>query len=270
MAGRRPAKLARVAAISGTRRNSRVSGGVHGRRVAAVATAAVPLAAALFALTSGACGGGGCPGVDAPEPSAAQAVLLDPSAEAFQQVPPAAYRVELETTQGVVLIEVESAWAPLGAYRFYNLVRNGFFDGTAFYRVIPGFMAQFGVHPVPAVQAVWNGETFPDERVTQSNVRGMVTFAKAGEDTRTTQLFINYGDNARLDALGFAPIGRVVRGMGVVDRLYSGYGETAPAGEGPDFGCMLEGGGAYLERRFPRLDHIRTARVVAVEADTTG
>jgi peptidyl-prolyl cis-trans isomerase A (cyclophilin A) len=180
------------------------------------------------------------------------------------------YHVELETTQGTVLIEVLSAWAPLGSYRFYNLVRNGFFDGTAFYRVIPGFMAQFGVHPVPSVQAVWNEETFPDERVTQSNVRGTVTFAKAGEDTRTTQLFINYGNNARLDAAGFAPIGRVVRGMGVVDRLYSGYGETAPAGEGPDYACMLQGGGAYLERRFPRLDHIRAARVVTIEADTTG
>jgi peptidyl-prolyl cis-trans isomerase A (cyclophilin A) len=253
-----------------TRPNSRVSGGFRRRGVVGVAGAVVALAATLLAVTSGACDGGGCPALDAPEPSASHVVLLDPSAEAFQQLPPPVYQVELETTQGVVLIEVESAWAPLGAYRFYNLVRNGFFDGTAFYRVIPGFMAQFGVHPVPAVQAVWNDETFPDERVTQSNVRGMVTFAKAGEDTRTTQLFINYGNNARLDALGFAPIGRVVRGMGVADRLYSGYGETAPTGQGPDFGCMLEGGGAYLDRRFPRLDHIRTARVVAVEADTTG
>lgn len=270
MPGRGAAKLARMAGTGVT--GISLSGGGHRRRVMVglAGGAAVPLVAAVLAVTSGACAGAACAGVEAPAPSAAQAALLDPSAEAFQQVPPPVYHVELETTQGALLIEVESAWAPLGAYRFYNLVRNGFFDGTAFYRVIPGFMAQFGVHPVPSVQAVWNEETFPDERVTQSNVRGMVTFAKAGEDTRTTQLFINYGNNARLDAQGFAPIGRVVRGMGVADRLYSGYGEAAPAGAGPDYACMLEGGGAYLERRFPRLDHIRTARVVAVEADTIG
>ena len=222
--------------------------------------------AAVVALTSvtagGGCDGGGCPRVDAPGPSAAQAVLLDPGAEAFQQVPPATYHVALETTQGEVLIEVVGAWSPLGAYRFYNLVRNGFYDGSAFYRVIPGFMAQFGVHPVPAVQAAWNEESFPDEPVTQSNERGTLAFAQAGEDTRTTQLFINYRHNEQLDELGFAPIGRVVRGMGVIDRLYSGYGETSPEGAGPDYACMLSGGGEYLERRFPRLDRIITARIV--------
>ncbi len=203
----------------------------------------------------------GCPEVEIPRASEGQRMLLDPSGAGLKEVPPDTYRVRLETTAGEIVFEVVRAWAPMGAYRFYNLVCSGFYDGSAFYRVMPGFMAQFGVNGVPEVQAAWMEETIPDDPVQQSNVRGMVTFATAGEDSRTTQLFINYVDNSRLDELGFAPIGRVGSGMDVADRLYGEYGETAPQGEGPDYVCMLSGGRTYLSDRFERLDIIERATI---------
>jgi peptidyl-prolyl cis-trans isomerase A (cyclophilin A) len=209
-----------------------------------------------------ACGDAGCPDLPAPSAAAAQAVLLEPGSDAFKAIPPDTFHVLLSTTAGDIVIEVPREWAPMGAYRFYNLVRNGFYDGAAFYRVIGGFMAQFGAHPIPAVQDAWGEQTMPDDPVRGSNVRGTVTFAKADRDTRTTQLFINYGDNSRLDSLRFAPLGRVVSGMEVVDRLHAGYGETAPGGRGPRYECMLRSGSAYLEREYPELDVIRSARIV--------
>jgi peptidyl-prolyl cis-trans isomerase A (cyclophilin A) len=157
---------------------------------------------------------------------------------------------------------VNRAWAPVGAFRFYNLVRNGYYDGVRFFRVIPGFMAQFGIHGVPAVNDAWADQRLPDDRVLVPNTRGMITYAKAGPDTRTTQLFINYGDNSALDTDGFAPFGRVVQGMDVVDRLYGEYGETAPAGNGPDYTCLSTGGNSYLARRFERMDSIVSATIV--------
>jgi peptidyl-prolyl cis-trans isomerase A (cyclophilin A) len=219
----------------------------------------IALAAVIAVLVTGC--ERGCPDVEAPQVSAGQRVLLDPAGAALKEIPPDTYRVRLETSAGDILVEVVRAWAAMGAYRFYNLVRNGFYDGSAFYRVMPGFMAQFGVHAVPEVQMAWLDETIPDDPVQQSNVRGTVTFAKAGKNTRTTQLFINYGDNSRLDELGFAPIGHVVSGMDVADRLYGAYGETAPQGEGPDYACMLSGGSAYLADRFERLDIIERATI---------
>lgn len=212
---------------------------------------------------AGGCSSDGCPRVDAAEPAAAHHVLLEPESDAFRAVPPDTFDVRFETSAGEFLVRINREWAPMGAYRFYNLVRNGFFDGIYFFRVVPGFMAQFGVHGVPAVNEAWLDRQIPDDPVRYPNQRGTLTFATAGEDTRTTQLFINYRDNsAALDPQGFAPIGRVAQGLDVVDRLYGEYGETSPQGEGPAYACMMEGGNAYLERRFERMDSIVRATIV--------
>jgi len=181
------------------------------------ARAHVPVLLAFAAL---ACGDDtGCPSVRAPEPTEAQAVLLDPGAAAFEAEPPDTFRARFETSTGPFTIEVIRAWAPLGAKRFYNLVRNGFFDDNRFFRVLPGGIVQFGVHGVPAIQNAWDGQVIPDDPVLMSNERGTVTFATAGPGTRTTQLFINYRTNEGLDAQGFAPIGRVTEGMSALVAL---------------------------------------------------
>ncbi len=164
----------------------------------------------------------------APAAPSAGAALLDPS-RATERAPDR-FRVRFETTKGPFVIEVKREWAPRGADRFYNLVRAGYYDDVAFFRVIDGFMVQFGINGDPRVNAAWQGARIPDDPVTQSNRRGMVTYAMAGPDTRTTQLFINFGDNKGLDGQGFAPFGAVVEGLAVVDSLYSGYGEGAPRG----------------------------------------
>jgi peptidyl-prolyl cis-trans isomerase A (cyclophilin A) len=223
---------------------------------------AAPYLLLAAAALAGACGSdSGCPAVAAPEPTAAQRVLLDPSSDALDATPPDTFHILLTTSVGAVDIEVMSAWAPLGAARLYNLARNGFFDGNRFFRVLPGFIAQFGVSGVPAIQAAWNAVPLPDEPAWLSNLRGTLVYAMAGPGSRTTQLFINYLDNPQLDALGFAPVGRVVSGMSNLIRLYGGYGETQPGGSGPAYGCMLEGGEPYLARGYPRLDRILTAEV---------
>jgi peptidyl-prolyl cis-trans isomerase A (cyclophilin A) len=160
------------------------------------------------------------------------------------------------------VIDVRRDWAPQGADRFYNLVKNGFYDDARFFRVIDGFMAQFGIHGNPTVQSAWRNANIKDDPVKQSNRRGYVTFATAGPNTRTTQLFINYRDNAGLDKQGFAPFGEVVSGMDVVDKLYSGYGEGAPSGRGPNQGRVQAEGNAYLNKEFPRLDYIKSATIV--------
>ena len=156
-------------------------------------------------------------------------------------------------------MEVTREWAPLGADRFYTLVKTGFFDNARFFRVIPGFMVQFGLSPTPIENKKWSN--LADDPVTQSNKAGYITFATAGPGTRTSQVFINFGDNARLDGQGFAPFGKVVSGMDVVQQLYSEYGEGAPQGMGPAQDMIQSRGNEYLEKDFPKLDYIKTARL---------
>ena len=197
--------------------------------------------------------------VPTPSPAAPAAALLDPS-RATERAPDR-FRVRFETTKGPFVVEVTRAWAPRGADRFFNLVRAGYYDDVAFFRVIEGFMVQFGINGDPRVNTVWQTARIPDDPVIQSNRRGMVTYAMAGPDTRTTQLFINFRDNRGLDGQGFAPFGAVVEGLAVVDALYSGYGEGAPRGLGPDQGRAQAEGNAYLRGSFPRMDFVKTARV---------
>jgi peptidyl-prolyl cis-trans isomerase A (cyclophilin A) len=199
----------------------------------------------------------------APTPTTAPSPLrplLDPP-HATEQAPER-FRVRFETTKGPFVIEVTRAWAPRGADRFYNLVRVGYYDDVSFFRVIENFMVQFGIHGDPAVNAAWRQARIPDDPVTQSNKRGMVTYAMAGPDSRTTQLFINFRDNTGLDGQGFSPFGRVIEGLSVVDSLYSGYGEGAPSGMGPEQGRAQGEGNTYLKARFPKLDFVKTARLV--------
>jgi len=192
--------------------------------------------------------------------SAANPALFDPTKADVKA--PATCNVKLETTKGEILIKVTRSWAPNGADRFYNLVKVGYFDDTAFFRVLPGFMAQFGIHGNPEVNRIWKNSQIPDDPVKESNRRGYLTFATAGPDTRTTQLFINFADNSRLDSQGFAPIGRVIEGMNVVDSIYSGYGEGAPQGKGPNQGFIQGGGNEYLRKFFPKVDFIKKASIV--------
>jgi len=174
---------------------------------------------------------------------------------------PSQYTVELDTTKGAIVIEVRRDWAPNGADRFYELVQNGYFTDVAFFRVVGGFMAQAGISGDPAVNAVWREKRIPDDPVKASNMRGTVTFATSGPDSRTTQFFINFSDNSRLDGMGFAPIGKV-KDMAPVDALYDGYGEGAPRGRGPSQGQMQMEGNAYLKASFPKLDYIKSARII--------
>ncbi len=189
--------------------------------------------------------------------------LMNPSAPEMNMMAPAEFRVRLVTSKGDVVLEMHRDWAPHGVDRFFNLVRNGFFDGARFFRVLEGFVAQFGIQGDPAVQAHWRSARIPDDPVVESNTRGRLTFATAGANTRTTQMFISYGDNSSLDAQGFAPIGEVVEGMDLVDQLYSAYGEGAPRGAGPDQARIQAEGNAYLDRDFPRLDYIERAEIVS-------
>jgi peptidyl-prolyl cis-trans isomerase A (cyclophilin A) len=192
----------------------------------------------------------------------AEPPLLQPRSALMTQTAPATFRAKFQTTRGDFVVEATRGWAPLGVDRFYNLVRNGFYDGTCFFRVISGFMAQFGIHGDPKVSAAWREERIQDDPVKQSNKRGYISYAMAGPNTRTTQLFINYADNSRLDRMGFAPIGHVVEGMTVIDRLYAGYGEGAPQGKGPHQGRLQTEGREYLTQNFPQLDCIQKATIV--------
>lgn len=195
-----------------------------------------------------------------PAPSGKLAAL-DP-AKLTEQAPPV-YKAKFTTTKGDFVIEVHREWAPKGADRFYNLVKAGFFEDVRFFRVVEGFMVQFGIHGEPAVNQVWRDARIDDDPVKQSNKRGYVTFATAGPNTRTTQIFINFVDrNTFLDGMGFAPFGQVVKGMDVVDKLYNGYGEGAPSGRGPSQPRMQAEGNKYLMAEFPQLDSIKTAKIV--------
>jgi peptidyl-prolyl cis-trans isomerase A (cyclophilin A) len=175
---------------------------------------------------------------------------------------PESFRVKFATTKGDFTVEVTRAWAPKGADRFYRLVKEGYFKDIRFFRVLPGFMAQFGMSGNPALNAKMDTLRIPDDPVTQSNKRGMVTFATSGPNTRSNQFFINYRDNGSLDFQGFSPFGKVVDGMKAVDAMYSGYGEGAPNGAGPSQDSIAKKGNEYLQRAFPKLDYIKSATVV--------
>jgi len=168
---------------------------------------------------------------------------------------PEKFKAKFDTSKGSFVIEVHRDWAPKGADRFYNLVKNGFLDDARFFRVVPDFMVQFGIHGDPNIQKNWANANIQDDPVKQSNKRGYITFATRGANTRTTQLFINFKDNAGLDRQGFAPFGEVTSGMDVVDKINSQYGER------PNQGSIQAEGNAYLNKEFPKLDYIKKATI---------
>lgn len=189
------------------------------------------------------------------------------NAAALNEKAPDTYKARFDTSKGAFVIEVTRAWAPNGADRFYNLVKNGYFDDCRFFRVLSGFMVQFGINGDPAVNNVWREARIKDDPVQESNKRGYVTYAMGGPNTRTTQIFISFADrNTFLDSQGFAPFGKVVEGMEVVDKLYSGYGEGSDmGGQGPAQGRSQMEGNAYLTKSFPNLDYIKAATIMKGE-----
>ena len=195
--------------------------------------------------------------------AATNAALKNPAA--LKEMAPAQFKVNFDTSAGMFEVEVHRDWAPNGADRFYNLVKNGFFDNARFFRVISGFMVQFGINGDPAVNAVWREARIPRDPVKEGNKRGNITFAMQGgangPDTRTTQVFINFRDNSNLDPVGFAAFGSVTKGMEVIDKIYSGYGEGAPSGAGPEQGRIQAEGNAYLTKDFPKLDYIKKTTI---------
>ena len=201
--------------------------------------------------------------------AAPAAALLHPDRAELAAKAPDTYRVALSTSRGPMVIEVHRAWAPRGADRFYYLVRHGFYDGSAFFRVLKGYIAQVGLNAAPAVTTTWNAMAISDDPVAHANSRGTLTFASAGPNTRSTQLFLNLADNRSLDGMGFAPFGIVVSGMSLLDSLYSGYGEGAPEGKGPDQDRIMREGASYLARSFPKLDVIKSARIAPAAARST-
>ena len=184
---------------------------------------------------------------------------MDPTGEALNEQAPDEFSVRLETSVGSVVIQVTREWAPIGADRFYNLVRNGFYDEQRFFRVVPGFVVQWGLSGDPKLNQVWHRAHILDDPVKQVNTRGRITYAKTNQpNTRTTQLFINFGDNSRLDGMGFAPFGEVVEGMEVVDAINAEYGEQPSRAQGQ----ITMKGNAYLEENFPNLDYIVKAEII--------
>jgi peptidyl-prolyl cis-trans isomerase A (cyclophilin A) len=183
-----------------------------------------------------------------------KAALSKPSS--LNERAPNVFKAKFDTTAGVFIIEVHTDWAPIGAGRFYNLVKNGFYDECRFFRVVRGFVVQFGINGDPSVQKYWEDANIPDEKVKQSNFRGYVTFAKSSSpNSRTTQLFINFADNSRLDSIGFAPFGKVISGMEAVEKINATYGQM------PDQDLISNQGNAYLTKNFPRLDYIKKATI---------
>ena len=206
-------------------------------------------------------------GATATAAATATAVVLDsaaprvgdfrnPASPDMKATAPDQFQVRFETSRGNFVVLVHRDWAPRGADRFYSLARSGYFDGVRFFRVLTGFVAQFGMHGDPKVGQAWFNERIPDDAVKHGNTRGTITFATAGPNTRTTQLFINFGNNTMLDGQGFAPFGEVIQGMDVVDGLHAGYGER------PDQGRIRAQGNAYLEQDFPQLDYVKRAVVL--------
>ena len=204
------------------------------------------------------------PPVEAPRaslPEGANPALTDPS-KATEKAPDV-FKAKFETTKGEFIVEVHRDWAPNGADRFYNMVKIGYLDDVAFFRAIENFMVQFGLHGLPEVNRHWSESNIQDDPVKESNKPGMITFAQTGApNSRSTQLFINFRDNANLDGMRFAPFGKVVSGMDVVNSLYKGYGEGAPDGMGPEQGRVKFEGNKYLKAEFPKLDYIKKATLV--------
>jgi peptidyl-prolyl cis-trans isomerase A (cyclophilin A) len=203
----------------------------------------------------------------APAPAAATVTPAAPASPALLDAAhsteraPDVFGVRFETTRGSFVVEAHRAWAPLGVDRFHYLVRNGFYDGTRFFRVLNGFMAQFGINGDPRITASWRERRITDDPPRQSNVRGAVSFASAGPQSRTTQLFINFRDNLGLDK-SYPPIGKVVEGMAAVDSLWKEYGEGAPMGNGPEQERVMTEGETYLAKDFPKLDQVKKAELV--------
>lgn len=201
-------------------------------------------------------------------PAASSAKLMNPAA--WTAPAPAQFKAKFTTTKGDFVIDVHRDWAPAGADRFYNLVRSGYFTNVSFYRVVPGFVVQFGAAPDPKVGAAWSRARIKDDPVKQSNTRGRVTFAMGGPGSRTTEVFINLRDNSNLDrypGAAFAPIGEVVEGMDIVDSLYNGYGDMAEqGGRGPSQAQVQAQGKAYLDKSFPNLDSIKSVTIISSEA----
>ena len=190
-------------------------------------------------------------------------VLLNPKDDQWKKEAPDVYQVSIKTSKGSFVLEVHKAWGPIGANRFYNLVRLRFFDNSRFYRVRAGAFAQFGIPGKPEVAKTWEHESIPDDRVLQSNKRGFMAYAMTGPDARTTQLYVNLKDNLQQDEQGFAPIGFVAKGMAVLDSLYSGYGDTSGGGmRGGKQGRLFEEGNTYLDREFYKLDRLLKAEIV--------
>lgn len=182
---------------------------------------------------------------------------MDPTGDAFNEQAPDEFTVRLETSAGPVVIQVTRDWAPHGADRFYQLVRNGFYDEQRFFRVVPGFVVQWGLSGNPKLNMAWRQANILDDPVKQSNTRGRITYAKTNRpNTRTTQLFINLGNNANLDGQNFAPFGEVVEGMEVVDQINAEYGQQ------PNQGQIATNGNAYLKENFPNLDYIAKAEII--------
>jgi peptidyl-prolyl cis-trans isomerase A (cyclophilin A) len=188
--------------------------------------------------------------------------LLDPKAADMKA--PKKFKAKFVTTKGDFTVEFHREWAPNGVDRFYGLAKIGFYEDVAFFRVIDGFMAQFGMHGNPKVNETWRNNNIKDDPVEKSNKRGYVTFAQRAEpNSRSTQLFVNYKNNAALDKQGFAPIGKVVDdGMKVVEKLHAGYGEGAPRGNGPSQGMINKKGNAYLKKNFPKLDYLKKVEIM--------
>ena len=197
-----------------------------------------------------------------PAAAVAQAPSLKNPASLKEQAP-ATYKARFDTSAGVFVIQVNRDWAPLGADRFYNLVKSGFYDDARFFRAISGFMVQFGIHADPAISAAWRNARIGVDPVKQGNKPMRITYAMGGSpDTRTTQVFINFVDNSSgLDKLGFASFGEVVEGQDVVKKIFTGYGEGAPRGKGPEQGRIQMEGNAYLNKEFPKLDYIKKATI---------
>jgi peptidyl-prolyl cis-trans isomerase A (cyclophilin A) len=179
----------------------------------------------------------------------------------FRERAPEVFRAAFDTTKGPFVIEVRRAWAPLGADRFYNLVKNGFYDECRFFRILDSVMVQVGMSGRPEIQAAWEAAPIRDDPVKRSNKRGFVSFATAGPHTRSTQFFINLRDNPVFDRQGSVPFGQVTERMDVVDALYSGYGDGMPRGHGPDQSMIRTAGNAYLNKEFPKLDYIKKATI---------
>jgi peptidyl-prolyl cis-trans isomerase A (cyclophilin A) len=212
----------------------------------------------LILALSAACGGESETDSSAP---VARSPLLRPNR--YTETAPQEFQVRLETTAGDVVIQVHRAWAPLGADRFYNLVKGGYYDDTRVYRVVEGFMAQFGLNGDPYVNRAWKSEFLVDDPVVESNTRGRVAFAKGGRHSRTTEVFISYKDNSSLDAQDFAPFGEVIEGMEAVDEFYSAYGDGPPRGEGPYQAMAVARANEYLDADFPELTKILRATVTS-------